>query len=144
MKLLESLKPHCWNENKEIVFEKSNITLNIDEALYSPFIVTLFPEKLFSYRQGQLRSASLYWEDDQYALRAIGPDHIAGIEERKFTLQSVSLICGITLQHPKETVSIQRHQQCFQHPECPSVHPICPSGRRYDGYNIIGWRRTEN
>ena len=138
-KLLMSLRAHHWNENNEIVFDESNITLNVDEALHNPFMVTLSPKKLFSYRHGSLRSASLYWKDSRYALRTIGPDDIVGIGERTSTLQDISLICGITLTHPEETALRQRHQQCFQHPNCPPASPICPVGYRYNGDNILGW-----
>lgn len=61
-KLLTSLRAYHWNKDNEIVFDESKITLNINEALYSPFIVTLATERLFSSQHGRLRSASLYWK----------------------------------------------------------------------------------
>ncbi|RFU27841.1 hypothetical protein B7463_g8494, partial [Scytalidium lignicola] len=144
IKLLASLRPHHWNEDNEIVFDQSNIVLNIIEPLYNSFIVTLPPEKLFTYQYNQLRSAALYWKDSRYALRTIGPDDIVGIGERASNLQDISLICAVTLTHPKEMALRRRHQQCFQHPNCPPVYPICPPGYRYNGDNILGWGWDED
>jgi hypothetical protein len=59
-KLLASLRAYDWNEKNEIVFQESNITLNINKALYNLFYISLTPEKLFSYQHTGLRSASLY------------------------------------------------------------------------------------
>ncbi len=138
-RLLKSLRAHHLNEKNEVVFDESNITLNIDGALHNPFCITSSPRELFSSQDGQLRSASLYWKDSRYALREIGPEDIVGIGKRATTLEDVSFICGITLTHPKEMSLRQRHQQCFQHPECPPAYPICPVGYVYNGDNIIGW-----
>jgi hypothetical protein len=110
--LLASLQAHYWNKDSEIVLYESNIILSIDEALHDPFFITLTPEKLFTYRHNELCSASLYWKDNEHALQTIGPDDIVGIGDRTSTLQDVSLICGITLTHPKERELRQRHQQC--------------------------------
>lgn len=139
VKLLASLRPHHWNENSDIVFEESSIILNISGALHNSFIINLYPRKLFSYQHGQLRAASLYWQDSRYELRTIGSDDVVGIGEQASSLQDISLICGITLTHPQETPLRQRHQQCFQHPDCPAVYPICPPGYQYFGNNILGW-----
>jgi hypothetical protein len=144
MNLLASLKAHNWNEKNEIVFQESNITLNIDEALHNPFFISLTPEKLFSYQHTGLRSASLYWKDSQYAVRTIGPDDIVGMGERASILENVSLVCGITLTHPEEIILRQRHQQCFQHPKCPHASPLCPVGYRFNGDNILGWERDDS
>ncbi|KAH8812099.1 hypothetical protein F5884DRAFT_855407 [Xylogone sp. PMI_703] len=143
IKLLASLRPHHWNEDNEIVFDESNITLNIIEPMYSSFIVTCQSEKLFTFQYNGLRSASLYWKDSHYALRAIGPQDIVGIGAHAANLEDVSLISGVTLTHPKEMSLRQRHQQCFQHPSCPPVYPICPPGYRYNGDNILGWAWDE-
>jgi hypothetical protein len=116
------------------VFQESNITLNINEALYNLFYISLTPEKLFSYQHTGLRSASLYWKDNQYAVRTIGPDDIVGMGDKACTLQDVSLICGITLTHPKEMMLRQRHQQCFQHPNCPLA--LCQVKGDHSGENI--------
>lgn len=137
--LLASLRAHYWNEDNEIVLYESNIILSIDEALRNPLFITLTPEKLFTYRHNELCSASLYWKDNEYALRTIRSDDIVGIGDRASTLQDVSLICGITLTHPKEMELRQRHQQCFQHPNCPSAYPLCPIGYKFNGDNILGW-----
>ncbi|PMD60257.1 uncharacterized protein K444DRAFT_528693 [Hyaloscypha bicolor E] len=136
-KLLASLREHHFNENGEVVFHDSKIILNIDEALYNPFFVTLTPKRLFSCRNNRLCSASLYWADSQYALRTIGPDDIVGIGEKVSTLKDVSHICGITLTHPTEMALRQRHQQCFQHPSCPPTYPVL--SLEYNGDNMLGW-----
>ena len=107
------VKINNWNGVNEIVFQESNITLNIDDALWAPEIINPSPEKLFSYQHTGLCSASLYWKDNQYAVRTIEPDDIVCIGEKAPVLQDVSLICGITLEHPKEMILWQRYQQCF-------------------------------
>jgi hypothetical protein len=137
MKLLTSLREHHFNEKGEVVFHDSKIILNIDEALYNSFFITSTPKKLFSCRKNRLRSAFLYYTDSQYELREIGPDDIVGIGQQISTLRDVSSICGITLRHPKGMW--QRHQQCFQHPNCPPTYPVCPIGYGYNGDNILGW-----
>lgn len=86
MKLLPSLRAYDWNEEQEIMLQESNIALNIDEALYNLFFIGLTLEKLFPHQDTGLRSASLYWRDNQYAVRTIGPDHIVGIGEKASTL----------------------------------------------------------
>jgi hypothetical protein len=144
-KLLASLRAHHRNEKREIVFHESNIILNIDEAIYNPFFITLSPKRLFSHhRHNRLRSASLYWQDDEHALRTIGPDDIVGNGERASTLHDVSLICGITLTHPEEMTLRQRRQQCFQHPNCPPAYPLCPIGYKFNGDNILGWEWNDS
>jgi hypothetical protein len=135
---LASLRPHDQNEINEIVFQESNITLNIDDVLWVPEIILSTPEKLFSHRHTGLRSASLYWRDNQYTVRTIGPDDIVGIGERASTLQDVSLICGVILTPPKEMVLRQRHQQFFEHPNCQGI-PLFPISCRSDIYKILGW-----
>lgn len=139
-KLLASLRAHHWNEKNEIVFQESKIILNIDEALHNPFFITLTPKRLFGCcEHNRLRSASLYWQDNEYALRTIGPNDIVGTGEHASTLRDVSLICGITLSHPKEMTLRRRRQQCFQHPNCPPAYPLCPIGYKFNGDNILGW-----
>jgi hypothetical protein len=142
-KLLASLRAYGWSEKNEIVFQESDITLNINEALYNLFYISLTPEKLFSCQHTSLRSTSLYWKDNQYAVRTIGPDDIVGMGDKASTLQDVSLICGITLTHPKEMVLRQRHQQFFQHPNCPQAYPLFPIGYKFNGDNILGWERDD-
>jgi hypothetical protein len=140
-KLLAALRPHTLNKNNEIVFKESRIVLNIDDAIHNPFIITLTPNRLFGYcEQGQLRSASLYLQDSEYALRTVGQADIVGAGQCVSTLQSVSLICGMTLTHPLEMELKQRHQQCFQHMDCPPAYPLCPSGYKFTGNNILGWQ----
>jgi hypothetical protein len=140
-KLLAALRPHRLNKENEIVFHESRIVLNIDDAIHNPFFITTTPKKLFGYcEQGKLRSASLYLKDSEYALRRIRQDDIVGAGARVSTLQDVSLICGITLTHPKEMERRQRHQQCFQHSDCPPVYPLCPDGYKFNGDNILGWQ----
>ena len=139
-KFLLSLRPHDLNEKHEIVFHESNIILNVADALYNTFFTTLEPSQLFSCcGDNELRSASLYWQDMEYALRTIGPNDIVGVGGRASTLQSVSYTCGITLTHPKELALKYRHQHCFQHPDCPLAYTLLPTGCNYNGHNILGW-----
>jgi ubiquinone/menaquinone biosynthesis C-methylase UbiE len=140
-KLLVALQPHRLNKNNEIVFHESRIVLNIDDAIHNPFFITSTPKKLFGYcEHGKLRSASLYLQDSEYALRTIRQDDIVGPGERVSTLQDVSLICGITLTHPIEMELRQRYQQCFQYLCCPPAYPLCPKGYKFNGDNILGWQ----
>jgi hypothetical protein len=137
-KLLSSLRAYDWSGPGEIVFRESNITLNIGEALWCPEFVSLVPEKLFSCQDTGLRSASLYWKDNEYALRTIGADDIVGIGERVSNLQDISHICGITLTHPKEMELGGRWQQRFEHPIRPKVYPFQDSE-----YYITRWERDD-
>jgi hypothetical protein len=140
-KLLAALRPHTINENHEILFHESKIILNIDEAAHNPFFISLTPRRLFSYcGQGQLRSVSLYWQDNECALRTIRHDDIVGRGRCVSTLEDVSLICGIPLTHPKEMDLKQRRQQCFQHLKCPPAYPFCPDGYKFNGDNILRWQ----
>jgi hypothetical protein len=139
--LLDSLRPHIFNKKtNEVVFKNSNITLNIDDAIRCPELISLEPKRLFSYRYKRLRSACLYWQDDHYALYDIGEEDIIGISRRAHTLKSVSLVCGLTLPHSKNS-SIphqQELQQCFLDPKCP---PILPIGHYDRGRCILlGWK----
>ena len=138
--LLDSLRPHIFNnQTKEVVFTDLNITLNIDDAIRCPEIISLKPKRLFSYRYKRLRSACLYWQDDHYALYDIGAEDIIGIGRKAHTLKSVSLVCGLTLPHLKNSlIPHQQHlQQCFRDPKCP---PICPIGRSDNQrYILLGW-----
>jgi hypothetical protein len=139
-KLFAALQPHSRGKNNEVVFDKSRIVLSIDEAIYNPFFVTLDPKRLFGYGEdGKLRSASLYLEDREYAVRAIREPDIVGVGDRASTLKDVSLICGITLTHPKEVKMKQRYQQCFQRIDCPVAFPLCPDLYVFNGDNILGW-----
>lgn len=143
-KLLAALRPHTSNKNNEIVFLDSRIVLNIEEAINNPFFVTLPPKKLFGLCEyGKLRSACLYLQDNEYILRSIGPEDIVGSGGSVSTLRDVSLICGITLPHPKELKLKQRYQQCFEHMDCPSSSPLCPDGYTFNGDNILGWQLEE-
>jgi hypothetical protein len=101
--LISSLKPHTRNEKDEIVFHDSNIILNITDALYSTFFTTLTPERLFSCcDDNQLRTACLYWQDRNYAVRTVESNSIIGPRGRASTLESVSSICRISLPYRKK------------------------------------------
>jgi hypothetical protein len=139
-KLFKALQPHHRNENNEVVFANSRIILSVDEAVYNPFFVTLDPKRLFGYGDDKkLRSASLYLEDRQYALRTIQEPDIVGVGDGVLSLRDVSDICGVTLTHPREVEMKRRYQQCFQSRNCLLVFPLCPVGYRFNGDNILGW-----
>jgi hypothetical protein len=143
--LISSLRPHTRNEKDEIVFHDSKIILNITDALYSTFFTVLTPKRLFScYDDNKLRTACLYWQDEEYALRTVESNSIVGAGGRASSLDTVSFICGISLPHPKEMGVLHRRQYCFQHPTCPTVHAHLPEGRRYNGRNILGWELDQN
>lgn len=140
-KLMAALRPHSLNKYNEIVFIHSKIILNIEEAIHNPFYVTLTPAKLFAYgKDRQLRSASLYLWDNEYAVRTIELQDIVGSAEKISEIRDVSLICGITLSHPKELKLRRRYQQCFQHMDCPTSFPISPAEYKFNGDNMLGWR----
>jgi hypothetical protein len=50
--------------------------MNVANALYNTFFTTLSPERLFSYNDGKLRSACLYWKNLECAIRPIEANHI--------------------------------------------------------------------
>ena len=59
--LWASFKAHDLKANrKKIIFKESNITLNIQGALYTRDTIKCTLEKLFSDQRTHLRSASLY------------------------------------------------------------------------------------
>jgi hypothetical protein len=138
-KLLSSLRPHDLENGEEIVFKNSNIVLNVVDALYNTFFTTLDPRRLFSYEEGELRSACLYWKDSDYALRPVGCSDIVGIGGLTPTLESVSYICGITFKAP-DNISGPCYQKCFVHQKCPPAYPIYPSGSTYRRNNTLGWQ----
>jgi hypothetical protein len=140
--LLAALKEHDLKENGiEIVFKESNITLNIEGALYNRDIIQCTPEKLFSYQNGQLCSASLYWKDNEHSLGTIGPKDIVGIGGQASALQDISQICGITLTHPREIALRRRSQYVLKHPECPELSHILAPGHQFNMNGILGWER---
>jgi len=141
-KLLSSLRPHELRNGQEIVFKNSNIVMNVVDALYSTFFTTLDPKKLFSYEEGKLQSACLYWKDKEYALHVIETGDIVGIGWQAPTLESVSHICGITFRVPNKVLLC--YQKCFVHPKCPPAYPIYPSGGIYDRNNTLGWQWGED
>lgn len=125
--LLSSLKPHRFNGRREVVFRGSNIILNVDDALYNAYYTTLSPETLFTCSDASgLQSDSIYWQDSQYTLRTIMQRDIVGIGGPASSIRDISLICGVTLTHPKEIELADRRQYCFQHPTCPPISPSFP------------------
>lgn len=138
--LLSSLKSHSRDEKNNISFHESRIILNVSAVLDSTFLTTLAPGRLFSYKSdSQLRSACLYWQDNEYMLRPVRSVDVVGRGGRASSLESVSFICGVHMPYPDETGLSQRQQFCFRHPECPIVYTLLPAGRLYDGRNIVGW-----
>jgi hypothetical protein len=141
--LFRSFKPYNVKDN-EIVFKESNITLNIDGVLNESGNILCTPEKLFSYQHTNWRSASLYWRDNEHALRTIGPDDIVGIRTRGSALQDISHICGITLTHPKKMALKRRQQYIFEHRECSECRnllDISAPGHQHNGDNHLGFER---
>ena len=139
--LLSSLRSHSRNDKNEISFHDSRIILDVSAVLDGTFLTTLTPARLFSHGDdNQLRSACLYWQDEEYALRTVKSIHVVGNGGRASTLESVSSICGVSMPHPKETGLSHRLQFCFQHPNCPMVYTLLPAGSHYNGRNILGWR----
>jgi hypothetical protein len=141
--LLSSLRPHHLNERQEVVFHNSNIILNIDDAVHCAYYATLSPDTLFTYSDsGLLQSGSLYWRDSEYAVRVIGIEDVVGIGGPASISQDISLVCGITLTHPKEMKLADRRQYLFQHPSCPEISPLLPIVYNKDGGWILGWEFT--
>ena len=137
---LSSLQAHSQKDENEIVFHGSRIILNVTDALYNTFRTTLIPGQLFSYGDDtQLRSACLYWQDKEYALREINSNDVVGAMGRPPNLDWILSICGITMPHPNEMGLSYRRQFCFQHPNCLIVYTLLPAGSRYNGRNILGW-----
>lgn len=143
-RLLSSLQPHHLRNRQEVVFKNSNIVMNVVDALYSTFFTTLDPSKLFSYEEGELRSACLYWKDEEYALHHIGNGDIVGIGGPAPTIESVSYICGIMFKLPGKFSQGLYYQKCFVHEKCPAAYPIYPNGGIYDRNNTVGWQWGEN
>ena len=138
--LLSSLRPHHLNERHEVVFHDSKIILNVDDALYNTYFTTLCPETLFTYSEVRgLQSGSIYWHDSEYALRTIGPEDVVGVGGPASTLLDISLICGITLTHPRELELFDRRQFLFQHPSCPPISPLLPVVYNANGGWVLGW-----
>lgn len=139
--LLSSLRAHSRNGKNEIFFHHSRIILNVTDALESAFLTTLAPARLFSYSdENQLRSACLYWQDNEYALHNVTSNDVVGAGGRASTLESISSICGVSMPHPKKMGLSHRQQFRFQHPKCPMVYTLLPPGTNYNGRNILGWR----
>ena len=138
--LLSSLRPHHLNEKHEAVFTDSNIVLNVDDALYNAYYTTLSPETLFTYCDDSgLRSGSIYWDDFEYALRTIRAEDVVGLGGPASTLRDISLVCGITLTHPKEMELPDRRQYRFEHQSCPPISPLLPVVYNKDGGWVLGW-----
>ena len=139
--LLTSLKSHTRNGKNEIFSRDSQIIVNVSAVLESTFLTTLAPAPLFSYDDNnQLRSACLYWQDEEYALRIVSFIDVVGNGGRASTLESISSICGVSMPYPKELGLSHRQQFCFKHPNCPMVYTLLPAGSHYNGRNILGWR----
>jgi hypothetical protein len=93
--LIDSLKPYTRLESRERFFPETGITFNIRDAIYNSYYTTITqPRQLVSRKLGGLYSAYLYWNNDSFQVRTIGPKHIIGIG-RTLTKKNVSNIVGL-------------------------------------------------
>ncbi len=143
---LDSLMPHTFCETtNEVFFKNSNITLNIHDALKTPDMIFIDPQKLFSYREKRLCSSYLFWHDSHYSLRTFGPADIVGIGGKASVLKDVSIICGLVLS-PPEDAGMREVQQvfCIKSLSGRSVGPLSRIGHVYNGDNCLGWKWIAN
>lgn len=142
----DSLRPHTFYEStNEVFFKDLNIMLNIHDALKSPEMIFIDPEKLISYEKNGLYSAYLFWHDSKYALRTVGPGDIVGIGGKASVLRDVSIICGLALA-PPESFGLHETQQvfCIKGLSGRSVGPLSRTGYVYNGDNCLGWKWIAN
>ncbi len=70
--LIDSLIPHTRLRSREMFFPKTQITLNICDAVYDHHYTTITqPQRLLSRELGRIYSAVLYCNDDSFEVRTI-------------------------------------------------------------------------
>jgi hypothetical protein len=137
--LLESsLKPHSLKDTERF-FAGPRIVLNIRDAKFDDNNTSITqPRRLVSRKLGGLYSAYLYWKDDSFKVRTIGPEHIVGIG-RALTKKNVSNIVGLTWEHlPGKNL----RQHCFElwgagmGGKVDQIH----NGKWGSSFKVIGWK----
>jgi hypothetical protein len=145
----DSLQPHVQLETLgDYFFPQSGITINFNDVLSLEHYTTISnPRKLISRRAGGLSSAYLYWDDNHFKVRNIGPSHIVGIG-KSLTKKNVSHIAGMTWEHlpPHDKIPLDAiigNKRLTQHFFCCSgvVLKVDQLEHRQNGsFKITGWK----
>jgi hypothetical protein len=133
----KSLKPHTRVRSGEIFFPETGITLNINDAIHDSHSTTISqPRRLVSCKLGKLYSAYLYWNDDSFKVRTIGPEQIVGIGE-PLTKDGISNIVGLTWKHLPEKTP---RQHVFQIAGMENITDQIDNGEGGRFFKVTGWK----
>jgi hypothetical protein len=135
--LIDSLMPHTRLESGERFFPETGITVNIRDAMYDFHYTTITqPRRLVSRKVGGLYSAYLYWNDDSFQVRTIGPKHIIGIGGA-LTKKNVSNIVGLEWEHlPGKKL----RQHFFEIAGMEIKTNQIDNGKRGPSFKVTGWK----
>ena len=100
-KLLRSMKPHAFHQEKQEVEFPNGLTVNIFNV-YSDGdeFIPVRLDKLFHYRNGGLQTSYVNYLDEKDMMRDVGPEGIVGIGGQATKISKVKKVCGVNLVLP--------------------------------------------